>query len=1035
MPQLTDTELTTIRQGSCRLKSRLLSVVPRSAVVQARANGAAVTTDTGSVIAIPYDTLSGSLADVLPGMTLDIGTSSGGHERGSLRVRTVDVNYIYVQETSAITVSDNDYLTIVDEFLPRLIPVRRVEVLNEAGVAVDFTEYHDYDQAYSDQNTAIIPKANIVAGVSDDEEGYYLPQLAGWAEVGVSYRTITLSAIASKALADGAALSSYQWDIGDCTFVSGDMNSVTITIRVPVGFRHLHLTVFDDNGKAHTMHLPLWTHDETYLPLSDFKITSDETEDGRVMRFEFYGADSSLSPTILPRYSTVYYWKVATFGRTADAAPPQYRHGALLWVLKDATPLRHKRKGAYSIEAGGAAEWMKSVYGFPQTILNPGETPDVWYEMQKITGARLLHYVLRTYTTLLDLVNLFVPDLTDEIEQFNTKVGTIWAQLEDIARRSGYCTVGCDSLGGIWLRPEYFYLETRADRTTTIGFTPADWALDDPPEIPDDQTEEVGQVVGYGASYDPTITEGEKSAVYGARAPGATPGAGKGRETAPYQTLPLTGPAETLARWTGEHYARKNNPRKQVRLKLIHNLDVIEPAWNEPITITDTRGNLRALMLNGDKFLVKKVSIRHNYDRGKPDEEITLMLEGVTTGKSGLSFTLPPPTTTTEPPVIVYNPPPVVTYKGNDGLSANVDKIACFCTNNKVHIVSGLRQLPNGIVPTQVTHALSLTGTLASFAVRADSYLGSTVNGYVATTHQARTISDIASARTLGTAYSYPAGTDYTRHVQLQTERGNPDWALVTVYHNGGGTLGVRAYRTEDGGANWAAQSSLPTAYDTAGSGWASGLWMNPAGNGEAIISAARLATNPPLADFWRTMDYGATLTIIDGDAGDWPCGCIVKPYSRADVIFHGYVDFVGVQDTALKRIIGSTQTDISPLLEGYPAGVGVTPGSFTNAHQMRAISVADDDPNCLVACVYSRAVGKRAVVQTFNALDAVPTWNILIGPVTSMTWNGAYYVSRNLIFLIGDLGWIGILKYTDSWSLYSYQISGAGNIVGICGV
>lgn len=200
-------------------------------------------------------------------------------------------------------------------------------------------------------------------------------------------------------------------------------------------------------------------------------------------------------------------------------------------------------------------------------------------------------------------------------------------------------------------------------------------------------------------------------------------------------------------------------------------------------------------------------------------------------------------------------------------------------------------------LPTNWTgHSLAVTGTISGFVPRADSpkYIGTgtTVNGYVATDSRVYTITDIGGARTLGTPYVYADGAAVSAsQVQIQSERGNPDWCLVAIYYD---TLGTRVYRTIDGGATWADESSLPTRYDNnlpnnAGT-WAPGLWMNPEGNGNALVSVPRTTASPPGADLYETNDYGETWAQVGTlDLGDFPPGSITKPLNRSDVIFHGY--------------------------------------------------------------------------------------------------------------------------------------------------
>jgi len=170
-------------------------------------------------------------------------------------------------------------------------------------------------------------------------------------------------------------------------------------------------------------------------------------------------------------------------------------------------------------------------------------------------------------------------------------------------------------------------------------------------------------------------------------------------------------------------------------------------------------------------------------------------------------------------PIIKAEPSTEYPVPGNtvtrtaSGLGLIAD-LALFCTNNKVHLMAGMLDLLAGGTPEVESFSLTLTGTLAAFAVRADSpnYVDGTgaVNGYLATTSQVRTIDDIFGAQTLGTAQSFTATN--TAQVQLQVERGDPDNAVVMHYRDSAGSA---AHYTDDGGATWAAATGLTTHYDT----------------------------------------------------------------------------------------------------------------------------------------------------------------------------------------------------------------------------
>lgn len=347
--------------------------------------------------------------------------------------------------------------------------------------------------------------------------------------------------------------------------------------------------------------------------------------------------------------------------------------------------------------------------------------------------------------------------------------------------------------------------------------------------------------------------------------------------------------------------------------------------------------------------------------------------------------------------------------------------------------------MPLALPQNWTGYNLSLTGAPAGLVVRADSpkYLGTgtAVNGYVATLSRVYTISDLFGARTVGTPYVYADGAAVNaRQVQIQTERGNPDWCLVAVYYD---TLGTRVYRTTDGGATWNDESSLPSYYDSLlpqNTGiWKPGLWMNPAGNGEALVSAMASTGVSPVGDFWRTLDYGATWTKVTTtgySVGEWVACCIVKPLGRGDVVFHGYmVDIAGTGYGYIRRIIGTTATDITPTYSGGNYGIPFV------AYAQRAISVADDDPSSVVVIGYDRASGKYGVFQTFNGLVTAPTWNVLVTPATTMPYRGAYYINRSLIYLIGENGTLARLTYSaGAWSMVTSAAAGAGGVRGVFG-
>ena len=101
---------------------------------------------------------------------------------------------------------------------------------------------------------------------------------------------------------------------------------------------------------------------------------------------------------------------------------------------------------------------------------------------------------------------------------------------------------------------------------------------------------------------------------------------------------------------TGHHLARLNNPRKAITLRLLGNLDAVEPCWNEPIAISGAGENVRGLTLSGTRFLLTGVSVAHSNEPGEPPKTITWTLEGVTSGDAGITLDVPEKVNSTPKP-------------------------------------------------------------------------------------------------------------------------------------------------------------------------------------------------------------------------------------------------------------------------------------------------------------------------------------------------------------------------------------------------
>lgn len=153
-------EQTKLRANSQWSKGYVSGLEMPDIVLQARINQTFASLD--RVGEITFDTVTaGSYLDVLPEMTVWIGTSAGACDVGIARVRKAGSSTVlFIGETSELALADNQYITVLDEFLPWPIHMH-----------VDGSVYADYDVGYGDQHELFEPVpvmgADVVAVLED----------------------------------------------------------------------------------------------------------------------------------------------------------------------------------------------------------------------------------------------------------------------------------------------------------------------------------------------------------------------------------------------------------------------------------------------------------------------------------------------------------------------------------------------------------------------------------------------------------------------------------------------------------------------------------------------------------------------------------------------------------------------------------------------------------------------------------------------------------------------------------------------------
>lgn len=643
----TAAEHTVLASGGDQVK-RHLSVGGRAELFTDQITALVRDADNDTIVALDHAvSWAGALNPAVPHLTVDIGTTSGARDVGSVRLRYT--NSTNTRATIAETgdadcpIEVGHYLSIREEFLPWQIPKRVVLTRDGGGNITAVTEYFDYDVGYSGGANALNPKPNITAGVNADgspKEIQRAGRVDGYGTSGEqTYRTLYLSAEHSIAMNSGKTIASYLWTwTGSGALVGGySLTDPAIELQLEAGFHHIGLIVQDSVGStSEYLWFGVWAHNDAYPPLDQFAVTSDETgydqgTPGREMQFEFFGDTNDVDETVLPKGSLLCYWEEAVFD---DGAPPEsYRKQCVGWVFND-DPLLKREDSRYGVKIGAAATWKQLFDANSITLVDTGSTPTTYTEMANMTVDRVLDWSLRAVDTLRHLCNVYYTGVTAVVERMTLPLGTAWGHLTETAPKALLAQPACDSYGNIWLRTPIWGIpeSARSVRPVALAVTAADWWDENGFDLPTELPPTVGVVNAAGELWQ----SGER-VLYASIAPMASGGAGTGREKMPDQFLQLPDPQTTLNVLSGLYYAHANNKRKRLSLVLAGNEDVIEPSWAEPLSVTWAYDTVHGVTLSAALFIVSHISIAHTNepDSRTPPKVITLTLEQVTAGAPG----------------------------------------------------------------------------------------------------------------------------------------------------------------------------------------------------------------------------------------------------------------------------------------------------------------------------------------------------------------------------------------------------------------
>jgi hypothetical protein len=436
---ITADELTLLRTAG-QFSELFLAVHKPATVYSARVNQTFTTTD--GIAEITYDGGSGILANVLPGMTLYVGTAAGAYDKGMVRIRKAPTGTkFYIGETSEIFWVDNDYLTVVDEFG---LWAKHLTISNDVV-------YMDYDIAYSDQHAS--PDPVPVLG----------PQEVVW----LTGATVNVTFDGSASWVLAGAIAGYAWSAPGASATAGtDTATPTITYDAPGTYR-VACTVTAANGKTATGYRYVFVFSAAAMPVTAFNLDTcrGEWENGG-WEYGVTMVDQAGLIDVRDRAMVVLFAK-DTYGATQQSMGPISGRENVIAVgwIEGESIRRDAELGTVQFTVRGPSWWMGKLPGFPIGVKNVVGAPVKWIEFQNLTVDKGLWHFLHWRSTATAVMDVTLSGDTRLAPTVEAPIGGLWAQLDTAAFLSILAKPVCDRYGRLFIEVDSQFVPS-ADRGT-----------------------------------------------------------------------------------------------------------------------------------------------------------------------------------------------------------------------------------------------------------------------------------------------------------------------------------------------------------------------------------------------------------------------------------------------------------------------------------------------------------------------------------------------------------------------------------------
>lgn len=395
-----------------------------STVYTGRVNQTFSTVD--RLLGFTYDGGSGTLANVLEGMTVYIGSTAGAWDKGIARVRGIDASFVHIGETSDIAFANDDHFTIVDSFELWARPA-----FIDSGII-----YMDGGVVYSDQHSN------------------YLPLIRGGPNRVIEKTGATVSlSFDFPATVPGSSVSSRSTTAPGSTGITGGTTQTPSITWNSVGWKIVYHTVTAANGKSNFIVRYVFVWDSTNLPepiLHGSRRADVESGGWEVSLTLFDNASISevRDQALIVIFAEDHYGATETQIGPVTGAENIVFNG---WIAGESIDW-NSQGGSVSFTAYTAHYFLQRIPAWPDGVRFTAGTPTNWTEIQSLTvDLGLIHHFLMWRSTAPRIIDIYGTDDSRFSKEVGSLASTLWDQIREMSFEQIFARALCNRLNQLYI--------------------------------------------------------------------------------------------------------------------------------------------------------------------------------------------------------------------------------------------------------------------------------------------------------------------------------------------------------------------------------------------------------------------------------------------------------------------------------------------------------------------------------------------------------------------------------------------------------